>query len=310
MAAAAMERFEQAKNVAYWDNTRVCDAFYEKSAWKVRLNAGFLLYKFHGYASLTNSTKVSPWWSAYHEYDVGSSLMQRLKLADMNGVSLEELARVTSAIVTEWNTIDYIAVIKLDVPVFAWYGGFSSMPRFQRHLPPAPPARFDATTGLREFSAEEKEKFVAARNRAPGDPVPEGALTDWEAEFYLKRWENLYREGVTQGNMPTKDEIKYTGSVTPGTPAARLPDVPAPPEAARGGLSRGGPPERGRHQRLPGGSRQFYIPNLTTSNVTLLHIRDTRDWSTRRSPEAWWAAGHNGTDTKGAALQGEHKPPG
>lgn len=320
MAEAAMTDFRRAKNVAYWSETKVCDAFYERTAFKVRLDAGMLLYKFNSYNSLTaqGSTDVSPWWSAYHRYDVGSSLVDRLKLAEMNSVGIKELGRLTSAIVTEWNTLQYVLVVRLTKPVYAWYGGFASMPRFARHLPPRPPVPYDTTSGLKLFTPEEKAKLVAACARADADAVPDGGFTNWERDYIIEhRWKPLFAAGVTDPNLPAKADLKThaPAGVTAGSsPLPPLPPLPAPAPAARASLS-SGPPRRDTTPRLPGGSRQFYIPQLEAGGrgqVELVHLRDLDDPRATDSIERWWSRGHNtpNKDSKGGDLAGDVRPPG
>jgi hypothetical protein len=89
------------------------------------------LYKFNDFNSPTSpgSKALSPWWSPYDDYRHDGGWVQRKKLAGHLGVSIREFGRVTSAVKENWNSLQYLLVITLSDPVYAYFGGFAQMPR-------------------------------------------------------------------------------------------------------------------------------------------------------------------------------------
>lgn len=103
---------------------------------KERLPAGMRLYKFNHYSSLAESmdedTLLSPWWSPVHVFKHDAGLAQRISIAKKNGVSLREWGRLTSVVKENWNSLEYLLIIELKVPVYGWFGGFKGMNRVDR----------------------------------------------------------------------------------------------------------------------------------------------------------------------------------
>lgn len=96
---------------------------------KVRLDKGFLLYRFNSGFRL--GVPVSPWWSPYQPYLYGSGWEQRRQLAALFSVSVRELGRVTSAISEQWNSNAFLLVAKLLVPAWGFFGAVAGKPRLQ-----------------------------------------------------------------------------------------------------------------------------------------------------------------------------------
>lgn len=98
---------------------------------KVKIEAGTTLYKFNGYKALTAPGKntLSPWWSPYHAYRHDAGYLQKLQIAKANGVSIREWGRVTSAIKENWNSLNYLLVIILNIEVYGFFGGHRQMER-------------------------------------------------------------------------------------------------------------------------------------------------------------------------------------
>lgn len=92
-----------------------------------RLPAGTVLYKFNSYRSLhgPTSTALSPWWSPMESYKHDAGWEQKKKIAQANGVSVREWGRLTSAVKENWNSLNYLLVITLKVPVHGFFGGFA-----------------------------------------------------------------------------------------------------------------------------------------------------------------------------------------
>jgi hypothetical protein len=128
---------------------QVRDAFKNQHAEKVLLGKGTTLYKFNDYqtpvagdetaalqanplsaqAARYFTMTLSPWWSPYHPFRHDAGWEERKKLARHFGISIRELGRLTSAVREDWNSLQYLLVITLKTPAYAWFGGFAAMPR-------------------------------------------------------------------------------------------------------------------------------------------------------------------------------------
>lgn len=99
------------------------------------LPAGMRVYKFNSYPSISPSDPppadfaMSPWWTSVKPYKHDGGLVQKLKMAELNGVSAREWGRLTSVIKEGWNSLEYILEIQLANPVYGWFGGFKGMAR-------------------------------------------------------------------------------------------------------------------------------------------------------------------------------------
>jgi hypothetical protein len=97
------------------------------------INPGTRLYKFHDFASPARSSDkaspISPWWSPSLPYKHDGGLREKLNIADLNGVSRREWARLTSAVKEDWNSLAYLFEMELNIPVYGWFGGFRGMSR-------------------------------------------------------------------------------------------------------------------------------------------------------------------------------------
>jgi len=95
--------------------------------------AGLRMYKFNDFSSAARTTapteKISPWWTPSLPYKHDGGLIQKLKIAELNGVSAREWGRLTSVVKEEWNSLAYIFEMELTVPVYGWFGGFRGMAR-------------------------------------------------------------------------------------------------------------------------------------------------------------------------------------
>ena len=118
------------------ENTCVRDAFQLAfgNPTKELLPAGMSLYKFNGYSTLapgrvTDDTPLSPWWSPSDPYKHDGGLVERMKIADKNGVTMREWGRLTSVIKENWNSMEWLLTIELKEPVYGWFGGFKGMAR-------------------------------------------------------------------------------------------------------------------------------------------------------------------------------------
>lgn len=98
------------------------------------LPEGMSLYKFNGFNTLsaeavTAATPLSPWWSPTDPYKHDAGLTQRMMIAQANGVSFREWGRLTSVVKENWNSLAWLLIIELAVPVYGWHGGFKGMSR-------------------------------------------------------------------------------------------------------------------------------------------------------------------------------------
>lgn len=98
---------------------------------KDKLDAGTVLYKFNDFQSLhgPSNNSLSPWWSPYDGYKHDAGWEQKKRIAQANGVSVREWGRLTSAVKENWNSLNYLLVIILKVPVYGFFGGFTQMVR-------------------------------------------------------------------------------------------------------------------------------------------------------------------------------------
>jgi hypothetical protein len=128
---------------------------------KDRLPAGTVLYKFNDFQTLhaPGNTNLSPWWSPYNAYKQDAGWEQRAKIAKVNGVSVREWGRLTSAVKENWNSMNYLLVITLKVAAYGFFGGFSQM------------VRIDAGAA---------SKVGAGEGRGPSKNLPGGAT-----QFYI-----------------------------------------------------------------------------------------------------------------------------
>jgi hypothetical protein len=101
---------------------------------KELLPVGMSIYKFNAYNSLgqgtiTDATALSPWWSPTLSFKHDAGLSQRQSVAAANGVSMREWGRLTSVIKESWSSLDWLLIVELRRPVYAWFGGFKGMAR-------------------------------------------------------------------------------------------------------------------------------------------------------------------------------------
>jgi hypothetical protein len=64
--------------------------------------------------------QISPWWTASLPFKHDGGLVQKLKMAEANGVSEREWGRLTSAVKEDWNSLAFLLEIESAEPV---YGG-------------------------------------------------------------------------------------------------------------------------------------------------------------------------------------------
>lgn len=112
------------------------------------LPPGWVLYKFNDFQTLhgPDSNALSAWWSSYKPYKHDGGWEQRMKIAKANGVSIREWGRLTSAVKENWNSLNFLLVITLKVPVHGFFGGFAQM------------ARIDPKTGSKVTAGEGRGK--------------------------------------------------------------------------------------------------------------------------------------------------------
>jgi hypothetical protein len=111
----------------------VRDAFQTKFGMPTKdlLREGTILYKFNDFKTLhpPGNPSLSPWWSPYLIYKHDAGWDQKEKMAKANGVSVREWGRLTSAVKENWNSMTYLLIITLKVPIFGFFGGFAQMSR-------------------------------------------------------------------------------------------------------------------------------------------------------------------------------------
>ena len=135
---------------------------------------GTRLYKFNGDTNLSFNDRVtgkpamSQWWSPYNEYKHDAGWGQKLNMARHFGVSIREYGRVTSAVKENWNSLEFLLEITLNVPVYGFFGGFASMSRVD--------VNEDKATG---------GKTVATSRRMAGEGSGGGRLPGGATQFYI-----------------------------------------------------------------------------------------------------------------------------
>jgi len=108
-------------------------AFREQQAERVLLKQGTELYKFNDAPFLTNREgELSRWWQPYRPLKHDPGWLQKVQLAKLLNVSIMEYGRVTSAIKENWSSLEYLLVISLRVPMYAWFGGYAQMARLDK----------------------------------------------------------------------------------------------------------------------------------------------------------------------------------
>ncbi len=94
---------------------------------KKQLSSGILLYKFTDRPLVTPSGGVSPWWSAVEPIVPGDTgLAELLERANRLGVMPATFARARSAVTKQWNSMENLLIIRLQVAAFGFVGRCSS----------------------------------------------------------------------------------------------------------------------------------------------------------------------------------------
>lgn len=101
---------------------------------KELLDKEMSLYKFSDYGTLaagavTDETPLSPWWSPTLAFKHDAGLVERMAIAEKNGVSFREWGRLTSVIKEDWSSLEWLLIVELKVEVYGWFGGFKGMER-------------------------------------------------------------------------------------------------------------------------------------------------------------------------------------
>jgi hypothetical protein len=112
---------------------------------KVKLPAGFKLYKFTEFFITNRAGKFTEWWSPVEPYGIDAGLTQRLALAHLLRVNAADLTRVVAAVKENWNALTYILQAEITEPVYGFWGQCS----VQRRLDPAANARPGTIAGPR-----------------------------------------------------------------------------------------------------------------------------------------------------------------
>ncbi len=96
---------------------------------KVRLEAGYRLYKFSQFDIKRSDGSVSEWWSPVDAFGDDPGLDQRISLAMRNGVDLREIVRLYCAVKESWNALTELIKIEMVVPAYAFWGKASGQER-------------------------------------------------------------------------------------------------------------------------------------------------------------------------------------
>lgn len=89
---------------------------------RVKLDPGFMLYKFTEYDLANLQGKITEWWSPVDPYGIDPGLLARMHLAKTLGASPADLTRVVSAVKENWNALTYLLKARLKKPVYGLWG--------------------------------------------------------------------------------------------------------------------------------------------------------------------------------------------
>lgn len=110
-------------------------AFIGGSSVKTQLNPGFEMCKMHRFSTLVPgsdpSTIVSAWWTNLDRWNDVVGFEDRVKMAKTFRVTVRELCRNFLAVRENWNSFEYLAVMALAKPVWAFVGGVSQQVRIE-----------------------------------------------------------------------------------------------------------------------------------------------------------------------------------
>jgi len=110
----------------------IANAFTRKTATKVLLTQGMVLYKLANGTTVEKYQKpglVTEWWSPYDAYDYDPGWEERIKLAKHLGVNIRELSRVVVAVKENWSTLAYLLRVELCCSVYGFFGGVAGQAR-------------------------------------------------------------------------------------------------------------------------------------------------------------------------------------
>jgi len=129
----AMLEWDRLPDCGGQNKNQIHGAFYGRKASKVKLDEGFPIYKLHNFAALTKEsspgTPVSEWWAPYNPYEEDPGFTERMKLARHFGTSLREIARVYLAVSEDWNSFQFLALVRLAAPAYGFYGTVAGQAR-------------------------------------------------------------------------------------------------------------------------------------------------------------------------------------
>jgi hypothetical protein len=106
----------------------VRSAFIDKPK-RVKLESGFLLYKFSDSEIKNSSGRITEWWFPKEPYGIDPGLEVRLNLAKRLGVPAPDLIRVVGAVKENWNALTYLIEARLKKPLFCLWGQCSVQKR-------------------------------------------------------------------------------------------------------------------------------------------------------------------------------------
>lgn len=103
---------------------------------KVKLESGFMLYKFTEFSIANQRGKITEWWSPVHPYGIDPGLSARIRLAERLGASPADLTRVVAAVKENWNALTNVLQARLLMPVYCFWGQCASQTRRDSGRPP------------------------------------------------------------------------------------------------------------------------------------------------------------------------------
>lgn len=144
---------------------------------KVKLPAGMRLSKLSDFPSVAppGSPTLSPWWSPFDPYEYDGGFENRVRMAKNLGVSIRELSRVFVAVKENWNSLNYLLIVQLRVPVYAFFGGVGGQVRIDKVATQGPATQ----GGQAPAMVNAPSKLLAGEGRG------RGGLAGGASQFYI-----------------------------------------------------------------------------------------------------------------------------
>jgi hypothetical protein len=144
---------------------------------RVKLESGFLLYKFSDSEIKNSSGKISEWWFPKEPFGIDPGLEEHLKLAKQLGVPPSDLVRVVGAVKENWNALTYLIEARLKKPLYCLWGQCSVQNR-------------------KDMLKRPREGLLTTRGRSDMPLVRTEKLPGYAWQLYIPRLTDEYIEEI------------------------------------------------------------------------------------------------------------------